>query len=67
LNDAEVITVIEIELNLLLDEKIKGQGQFFTGRGLTTTAPYYEIAGHKVWGATAMMLREVEEVLRGME
>jgi len=26
--------------------------------------PYYNIEGHTVWGATAMMLSELEELLR---
>jgi len=67
LNRSEVMSVIEIELNLLLDQKIKLRDHFFTGTGLSFSAPYYELVQYKVWGATAMMLSELEEIIRRLE
>jgi hypothetical protein len=32
--------------------------------GISLTAPYYEADGHKVWGATAMILSEFVESMR---
>ncbi|MBA2407969.1 MAG: CoA pyrophosphatase [Chitinophagales bacterium] len=64
LNKNEVRSVIEMEFGLLFNPKIKQRDQFLTGTGLVLSAPYYEIAGHKVWGATAMMLSELEAIIR---
>jgi hypothetical protein len=33
-------------------------------RGYTGIVPYFNVNGHKVWGATAMMLGELAEMLR---
>jgi hypothetical protein len=33
-------------------------------RGLQVQVPFYLVGGHKVWGATAMVLSEVEQRLR---
>ena len=33
-------------------------------RGVAVRVPFYEAGGHKVWGATAMMLSELEQRLR---
>ena len=33
-------------------------------RGHDVRVPYYDIDGHKVWGATAMLLSELEDRLR---
>ena len=32
--------------------------------GAPTEVPYFDIAGHHVWGATAMILAELCQVLR---
>jgi hypothetical protein len=33
-------------------------------RGVDVRVPYYQAGGHKVWGATAMLLSELEQRLR---
>ncbi len=66
LNKAEVMDVIEMEVQELLEERMVLRDEFLSGTGLKINAPYYLVAGHKVWGATAMMLRELEELLRAV-
>jgi 8-oxo-dGTP pyrophosphatase MutT (NUDIX family) len=60
---AEVAEVFETPIDVLLDDSVKGWG---TGdfRGLTFEYGWYEIKGHRVWGATAIMLSEMEGRLR---
>lgn len=63
LDPIEVQKVIEFDLRLLKSPEIKKRGKFKTGMGFELEAPYYDIEGQKVWGATAMMLSEIEHLL----
>lgn len=58
----EVEAVVEVDLNTLLDETIVGDSQIEV-RGLLVDAPFYQIQGYRVWGATAMMISELLMVL----
>lgn len=64
----EVAEVVPLALRDLLDPATRRVTQM-TFRGVTVNVPYYDVAGHVVWGATAMMLSELEQrlqhVLRG--
>ena len=57
LNRAEVSAVITVTLRELLDPAtvMVEQRQL---RGIDATVPYFAIDGHKVWGATAVVLSE---------
>jgi len=62
---AEVQKTIEMNLSLLLDPEIKGEKLIVhsnSNQGQNT--PFYNIEGYVVWGATAMILSELEELLR---
>lgn len=63
-NDQEVKQIIETDLRLLRDHSLKHQGIFSGWKGMQINAPYYNLYGHKVWGATAMMLSELEHLLQ---
>ncbi len=63
LNPAEVSAVFSLSLEDLLQPRFKGVEQRLI-RGYDVRVPYYAVDGHKVWGATAMLLSEVEERLR---
>lgn len=54
----EVEAIIEVDLDTLLDETIIGDSQIEV-RGVVVDAPFYQIQGHRVWGATAMMISEL--------
>ena len=65
LNPAEVAAVFDFALDDLLRGRFKGVEQRLI-RGYDVRVPYYAVAGHKVWGATAMMLSELEGRLRAV-
>ncbi|SOD97443.1 NUDIX hydrolase [Spirosoma fluviale] len=58
----EVEAVVEVDLDTLLDETIVGDSQIEV-RGVTIDAPFYQIQGYRVWGATAMMISELLMVI----
>ena len=53
----EVAEILEVPLNHLLNPHTREVGPIPV-RGATYTVPYYNVNGHKVWGATAIMLSE---------
>jgi len=59
----EVVAVIETPLEILLDDRIVREEDWEI-RGFKMRVPFFLIQGHKVWGATAMMLSEFREMLR---
>lgn len=65
IDPAEVQKTIDMNLQTLLDPKIKEEKLIvhsYSTNGENT--PYYNISGYTVWGATAMMLSELEALLR---
>lgn len=64
IQETEVQYAIEVNVRLLIDPIIKEEKLIMhsnSADGIKT--PYYNIEGHTVWGATAMMLSELEELL----
>lgn len=61
----EVESIIETPVRILLDNSIKGEMDFARG-GTVMHVPCYRIQNANVWGATAIILSEVEELLRTM-
>lgn len=59
----EVAEVIECPLAVLLDDSIKHRGMTEI-RGLSFEICWYQVGQHQVWGATAIMLSELEWRLR---
>ncbi len=59
----EVAEVIECPLNWLLDDERKRLEDWDLG-SFTARVPWYDVHGHKVWGATAIILSELEQRLR---
>ncbi len=60
---AEVVEVIECPLAWLLDDARKVVEEWPVGAS-SMHVPWYNIAGHKVWGATAIIFSELEQRLR---
>ena len=56
-NDAEVSAVITVTVRELLDPALVMEEQWRL-RGTEVRVPFFAIAGHKVWGATAIILSE---------
>jgi 8-oxo-dGTP pyrophosphatase MutT (NUDIX family) len=65
-HEREVEKIIEVPITYFLDESIKGRKMITPREFLTFEAPYYNVEGHTVWGATAMMLSEMMEVIRSL-
>lgn len=61
--EREVAGILEVPVKQLLDEKIKGIKEVTPREGVTFNTPYFDVDGHTVWGATAMMISELNAVL----
>lgn len=61
--EMEVARVIELPLAQLIDDRAK-QVEEWELAGHAFTVPFYRVDGEAVWGATAMMLSELEWRLR---
>lgn len=62
-NLQEVEYIVEVPLTDLLAEANKSV-RVISSHGRPITAPYYHLNNEMVWGATAMILSEFEEVVR---
>ncbi|GAB4572835.1 MAG: CoA pyrophosphatase [Anaerolineae bacterium] len=62
---AEVAGLIELPLADLLQDGLKRETDMQFG-AFTVRVPYYSVEGHIVWGATALMLAELEARLRAV-
>jgi 8-oxo-dGTP pyrophosphatase MutT (NUDIX family) len=60
---AEVDGVVECPVDWLLDDDRKQVEDWDFG-GYSLRVPWYDVHGHRVWGATAIMLSEFEQRLR---
>jgi 8-oxo-dGTP pyrophosphatase MutT (NUDIX family) len=61
----EVKQIIETPLEVFLDpNKVKEKSVFVKAFNGNLKVKYYDIDGHVVWGATAMILSEIAELLR---
>lgn len=64
-NPVEVAEIFTMPLDDLVDEQCKDK-EVRTFRGWQVDVHYYMANGHKVWGATAIMLSELEQRLRAV-
>jgi hypothetical protein len=62
-SDAEVAEILEVPLRHLLRPETRVE-ELWNWRGSDVAVPFFNVQGHKVWGATAMMLSELVERLR---
>lgn len=63
----EVARIIEVPVASLIDDAIVGHARHTrrqSGRTLEVEAPYFGVDGERVWGATAMILAELAEIVR---
>lgn len=65
-SDAEVAEVLEVPLRHLFHPETRIE-EMWNLRGYDVLVPYFNVDGHKVWGATAMMLSELVERLRRID
>lgn len=60
----EVREIIEVKLRDLLDENTVGVKNLSTSYMENIDVPCFHFEGHIVWGATAMMLSEIKELIK---
>jgi 8-oxo-dGTP pyrophosphatase MutT (NUDIX family) len=61
---SEVADIIELPLSVFLSDAIIVDTKLSTSYAENIKVPAFEIEKHMVWGATAMMLSELKEVLK---
>lgn len=64
---AEVDSIHVVSLGDLLDEGRRKVTDIPVTENITIEAPYYDVAGKIVWGATAMILSEFLHILRELD
>ena len=63
----EVKNILEVPVNYLLEPKNKGFTDMIIRDAVLKDIPYYDIYGQKLWGATAMMVSELEHIMRSID
>lgn len=64
LQEDEVEEVIEVPVSEFLNDEIMQIQKLSTSYAKSIDVPAFNLQGHVVWGATAMMLNEVREILK---
>jgi 8-oxo-dGTP pyrophosphatase MutT (NUDIX family) len=62
----EVAEVIEVPIDHLLNPQ-NVRREIWTLRGTEVEVPFYAYTGHKIWGATAMVLAELLKILSSLQ
>jgi 8-oxo-dGTP pyrophosphatase MutT (NUDIX family) len=62
--DDEVEDIIEVPLYHLLDDNMVRKKMVSTSYSADIEVPAFKLNGHVVWGATAMMLSEIKDLLK---
>lgn len=60
----EVAGIIELPLSVFLNDEIIIEARLSTSYGANILVPAFNIQNHVVWGATAMILSELRDVLK---
>jgi hypothetical protein len=63
---SEVAEIIEADLSFLFDNKLIKE-TVLDVHGYKIQAPYFDVDGHIIWGATAMILNELKEVIESID
>ncbi|HEY4617162.1 MAG TPA: CoA pyrophosphatase [Flavobacterium sp.] len=66
LDPSEVSSIIELPLSIFLNDEILVEAKLSTSYAKEINVPAFDIEGHIVWGATAMMLSELKDVLKSV-
>lgn len=62
--EREVKTILKLDLDELLNDAIVKNGTIELDENLKIKTPWFDVNGYKVWGATAMILSELKELMR---
>jgi hypothetical protein len=61
---SEIEALVEVPLYELMDDRLLITQRLRTSYADETEVPAFQLSGHVVWGATAMMLSEIKELLK---
>ena len=61
--EREVKSILRLKIDTLLDSGTVKAGSIAMPGNLNIKAPYFELEDNKIWGATAMILSELKEIL----
>ena len=64
LNEREVKSVVKFPLHALNNPSLLKIKKIEASSGMYLTVPAFELGDHTIWGATAMMLREIGEIIK---
>ena len=64
--DDEVEAIVEVLLKDLMDDTLVTKKTVPTSYSVSVEVPAFKFNGHIVWGATAMMLSEIKDLLKEM-
>lgn len=59
----EVANILEVSLQELTDPNVRGVKPITPREGITFDSPYFNLQGRTVWGATAMMISELNALI----
>lgn len=62
----EVAAMVQMPLSVLLDDESTALRRMATSYSQSIDVPVFNVGEHAVWGATAMMLSELKEVLKAV-
>ncbi len=62
--ESEVAEIVHANLNHLISDDFVKVKKVMPRAGFELEAPYFDLAGKTVWGATAMMLNELKVILK---
>jgi len=62
-DEHEVDEIIEVKLADLMDDEKQKETPLTILQGITINAPYFDLNNKVVWGATAMILSELKQIL----
>lgn len=65
-NQYEVERILEMPIRHLMQPSTVKQTTVKVMGGLSLPTPYFDVEGEVVWGATAMMLSELKEILKSL-
>lgn len=64
IQEREVKSIVKLNIETLLKAETIETGRIEAMHDMIVSAPWFNINGHKVWGATAMILSELKELIR---
>lgn len=66
IDPGEVHDVVSMPIRDLLDDNVKKIKDIDVSVGKISDVPYYDLKGHVLWGATAMIMSELEAICRAV-